>query len=849
MSVIGIDFGNENCFIAVARAGGIETIANEYSQRVTPSYVGFGEKNRDLGVSAKSKQVTNPKNTVFGFKRLIGRKFRDPAVQTEITYLPYQVIELPNGDIGIKVKYLQEDTTFTVQQITAMLFTKLKEIAEAALKIKINDCVISVPSFFTDVERRALLDACQIAGLNVLRLMNETSAVALTYGFYKQDLPEDKPKNIIFVDMGHSALQISACAFSKGKLKILACISDTNVGGRDFDNAIVRYFSEEFRTKYRLDVLSNRRAVIRLLTESEKLKKQLSANPNELPLNIECFMEDKDVMGKMSRNKLEEICADLLNRVEVAMRNILMETRLEKNDIEAVEIVGGSTRIPAIKRLVQLVFGIEPRTTLNQDEAVARGCALQCAMLSPTFKVRDFAIADVQPYAIKLLWSADKGEEGEMEVFPRFHQVPFVKLLTFYRKEPFTLEARYLDNASIPFPERHIGYFTIKNISPTSEGESTKVKVKVRVNLHGIFSVFSASMLEKIEKIEENEQNDKNQLNQNCVKQKPDEAMEVDDAVKQSTNTADASEPEVNHVDQVPNQNASPESENTNQQPCNEKGDKDEDKENALQKKSKKVKSIDLPIDAKVPQLSTTELNYLVEKELKMIMQDKMEKERADAKNAVEEYVYDVRGQLSDRLSRFISDQDREIFMNLLENTENWLYEEGEEQQKSVYVEKLSELKKHGDPVVFRCREYEERPLAIEEFGRSLQRARKVVAMHAAKDEQYNHIDSKEMEKVQKAIEEKQKWLDQQLNCVSQLPLHQTPPVLVSQFWQEKEIFENTIKPILNTPKPKVEPPPEKEAKEGQNAQQTAGQQNGSEAGCQRQQPEGQDKMETEQTI
>lgn len=843
MSVIGIDFGNENCFIAVARAGGIETIANEYSQRVTPSYVGFGEKNRDLGVTAKNKQVTNPKNTVFGFKRLIGRKFRDPLVQTEITYLPYQVIELPNGEIGIKVRYLQEDTTFTVQQITAMLFTKLKEVAEAALKIKVNDCVISVPSFFTDVERRALLDASQIAGLNVLRLMNETSAVALTYGFYKQDLPEDRPKNIVFVDMGHSALQISACAFSKGKLRVLACVSDTSVGGRDFDNAIVRYFAEEFRTKYRLDVLSNKRAVIRLLTESEKLKKQLSANPNELPLNIECFMEDKDVMGKMSRNKLEEICGDLLSRVEVAMRNILIETRLDRNDIEAVEIVGGSTRIPAIKRLVQTVFGVEARTTLNQDEAVARGCALQCAMLSPTFKVRDFAITDVQPYAIKLLWSADKGEEGEMEVFPRFHQVPFVKMLTFYRKEAFTLEARYLDSANIPYPERHIGFFTIKNISPTSEGESTKVKVKVRVNLHGIFSVFYASMLEKVEKIEENEQN--NQVNQNCLKQKSEEAMEVDDAGKQSTNTDDTTQTEVNHVDQTANQNVNSNTENTNQ-PCNEKGDKDEDKENALQKKSKKVKSIDLPVDAKVPQLSNTEINYLIEKELKMIMQDKMEKERADAKNAVEEYVYDVRGQLSDRLHQFISDQDREVFMNLLENTENWLYEDGEEQQKSVYVEKLSELKKYGDPVVFRCREHEERPLAIEEFGRSLQRARKAVALYTAKDEQYIHIENKEMEKVQKAIEEKQKWLDQQLNCLSQIPLHQSPPILVSQIWQEKEIFENIVKPILNTPKPKVEPPPEKDSKDTQNAQMGT-EQNGSNTSTQ--QSESQDKMDMEQTI
>lgn len=229
MSVIGIGFGNESCYVAVAKAGGIETIANDYSLRATPSFVAFAGRNRVLGVAAKNQQVTNMNNTIGGFKRFLGRKFNDPHVQEELRSLPYQVEPTSDGGIGIRVNYLDEEHVFTPEQITAMLFTKLKEDASKELKTQINDCVVTVPSFFTNAERQALLDAASISGLNVLRLMNETTATALSYGFYKQDLPgpEEKPRNVVFVDCGHASLQVSACAFQKGSLKMLASCSDS----------------------------------------------------------------------------------------------------------------------------------------------------------------------------------------------------------------------------------------------------------------------------------------------------------------------------------------------------------------------------------------------------------------------------------------------------------------------------------------------------------------------------------------------------------------------------------------------------------------------------------------------
>ena len=289
MAVVGVDFGNLNCYISVARAGGIESIANDYSQRDTPSVVGFSDKQRIMGVGAKNQLLTNLKRTVFNFKHMLGRKFRDPMVQEVIKGLPYAIHEGSSGEIRIQIPYMGQDRAFTPEEITAMLMTKLKETAEEALKTKVKDIVISVPAYFVDSERRALMDAASVAGLNVLKLMNDTTATALAYGIYKQDLPapEEKARNVIFVDCGHVGVQVAAASFNKGKLTMRACTFDrNNCAGRAFDKALVRYFAEDFKSKTKLDPFSKPRALLKLETEVEKIKKQMSANTNKLPLNI-----------------------------------------------------------------------------------------------------------------------------------------------------------------------------------------------------------------------------------------------------------------------------------------------------------------------------------------------------------------------------------------------------------------------------------------------------------------------------------------------------------------------------------------------------------------------------------
>ncbi|KAK6630381.1 hypothetical protein RUM44_005048 [Polyplax serrata] len=756
------------------------------------SCVAFSDRNRIMGVAAANQRVTNMKHTIVEFKQLLGRKFKDPYVQQELQYLPYTVVPNQDGSVGIKVNYLNEEHVFTPEQITAMLFTKLKEIAESALRTKVNDCVISVPSFYTQAERKALLDAAHIAGLNVLRLFNETTSTALAYGIYKQDLPnaEDKPRNVVFVDCGHSSLQVFAAAFNKGKLKMLASTS-ANLGGRDFDRILAEHFSKEFVSKYKIDPRKNARhvsrklAYLRLVTEVEKLKKQMSANSTKLPLNIECFMEDKDVHSDMQRADMEGLCAGLLQRVENTLKQCLKDSKLSLEEIYAVEIVGGSTRIPAIKNLIEEIFKKQPSTTLNQDEAVARGCALQCAALSPAIRVREFSVTDIQNYPVVLKWDAFPGEEGgEMEIFSTNHPVPFSKLLTFYRKEPFSVHAYY--SAPTSYPEPYIGKFTIKDVRPTAENEAATVKVKVRVNLHGILTVTGATLTEK--------------LTQGEVESESKDSMEVDTNSQETMENGEEDGKDQGNeeeMDQGKDQQG-------NQQAAADKKDK---------KKRMQVKKIELLIDSETHGLSKLQLDRYYEFECKMIANDRQEKERVDARNALEEYVYDLRGKLGDetQLAYFVNDSDRELFTTQLNDMESWLYEEGEDCNRQVYMDKLDQLRKLGEPIKNRKVEADIRPTVIEDLARSIQQSYKIIEQFRNNDERYNHIPESDINKALQETQKVEKWLDEKRMKIQSAPKFENPPVTVAQIRQEKQSFENIVAPIYNKPKPKPKaeaPPP-----------------------------------------
>ncbi|XP_034078194.1 heat shock 70 kDa protein 4L [Gymnodraco acuticeps] len=792
MSVVGIDVGYQNCHIAVARSGGIETIANDYSDRCTPACVSLASKNRMIGNAAKSQITTNFKNTVFGFKKFHGRAFDDPLVQAEKPKLPYSLHKLTNGNTGIKVRYLDEDKVFTVEQITGMLLTKLKETSESALKKPVVDCVVSVPSFFTDAERRSVFDATQIAGLNCLRLINDTTAVALAYGIYKQDLPspEERPRNVVFVDMGHSSFQVSITAFNKGKLKVLATAHDLYLGGRNFDEALVDYFCEDFKSKYKLNVRENPRALLRLHQECEKLKKLMSANSSDLPLNIECFMNDIDVSGKMNRGQFEDMSGQYLMKVEMPLKSVLEQSKLSRDDIYAVEIVGGATRIPSVKERIAKFFGTDVGTTLNADEAVARGCALQCAILSPAFKVREFSITDVVPFPITLRWKSPTEDGlGECEVFSKNHAAPFSKVITFHKKEPFDLEAFYSNPQELPYPDHRIGCFSVQNVVPQPDGDSSKVKVKVRVNVHGIFSVSSASLIEKQKGEGEDMQMDSEPMVQNEGKAEDQSKMQVDQE-GQSPGDQQNEDNSSSSKEGVPGEKQDPAA--------------------GASKPKVKVKIIDLPIVANnIQQLDNDVLNNFVEYEHQMIIQDKLVKEQNDAKNAVEEYVYDLRDKLCGIYEKYITEEDSNRLTVLLEDTENWLYEDGEDQPKQVYEEKLDALKRLGQPIQDRHREQEDRPRAFEELGKKMQLYMKIVDSYKQKDERYLHLSAEEMSTVEKCVNESMGWMNSMMNAQSKLGITQDPIVKVAEIIFKIQELEDVCNPVINRPKPSVEEAPE----------------------------------------
>merc|ERR1719225_750086 len=433
--------------------------------------------------------------------------------------------------------------------------------------------------------------------------------------------------------------------------------------------------------------------------------------------------------------------------------------------------------------MIESVFGKGASTTLNADEAVSRGCALQCAILSPVFKVREFSVTDIQPYPIKLVWeNTGEGQAtGEMEVFPQFHPVPFSKMLTFFKSNTFQLTGEYVNN--VPYPDRHIGLFEIGDVRPTEDGASQKVKVKVRVNPNGIFGVSSASLLEKHEVEEEVPE-----------EMETDEKKEDGESKPEETKEATPAQPEGGEA--------------KTEEKMETSGEAKPEEKKEVKKKKTVNKTVDLPVSQRVNgQLSYERLQAAITEENSMNNQDRAEADRLVAKNNVEEYIYDIRGKLCEELEEFMLEDDRNKYSLELEDAENWLYEDGEFVEKPEYQRKLTELQVKGEAAKRRRLEFDQRPEAINQFGQCLQLAQKVVDAFKEGDEKYNHLAAAEVDKVQKAIQEKQDWFNKMCADIQKLEKTADPPVLAAQFMQEKDQFWQMGSKILNKPKPKVEPP------------------------------------------
>jgi heat shock 70kDa protein 4 len=386
MSVVGFDVGNDTLVVAAARQRGIDVLLNAESNRESPAAVAFSHNARLLGVHAAGASSSHA--PFSSIKRLLLGAARPAQLLRDIPRLPFPV----SAAAVVHVDHIGRRIALSPTHLLAMLFSYLKQLAEADLDAPVTDCVISVPCYFTQAQRRAYLDAAAVAGLRPLRLMHDLAATALGYGLYRSDLGGAGGSTCVaFVDIGHCDTQVAVVAFDASGMKVLAHGFDADLGGRDFDEVLFEHFSEEFRDRYNIDVVGNVKASMRLRAACEKAKKVLSANA-EAVVNIECLMEEKDVREVIRREEFEKLCAGLLERVVEPCKRAVADSRIELKRLHSVELVGSGSRVPAIARVLTGFFRREPSRTLNASECVARGCAVQCAMLSPTFRVRDYEV-------------------------------------------------------------------------------------------------------------------------------------------------------------------------------------------------------------------------------------------------------------------------------------------------------------------------------------------------------------------------------------------------------------------------------------------------------------------------
>jgi len=690
MSVVGIDLGSLQTVIAVARNRGVDVITNEVSNRATPSLVGFGPKSRYIGEPAKNQEISNLKNTVGSFARLAGRQLNDPDVEDEKSFVSAPLVDI-DGQVGVEVSYLGKKERFTATQITASYLTKIKQTASTELKLPVSDVVISVPVWFTDAQRRAILDASEIAGLKALRLINDTTAAALGYGITKTDLPtaEEKPRRVAFVDIGHSTYTATIVEFRKGELTVKSTAWDRHFGGRYIDKALVEHFAKEFKEKYKIDIMENAKARFRVQAGVEKLKKVLSAN-TLAPINVESVMNDVDVRGMLKREELEELIKPMLERVTVPLQQALAEAKLSVEDIDHVEMVGGCTRVPAIKTAIQEFFNKPLSYTLNQDEAVARGCAFSCAILSPVFRVRDFSVHDIVSYPIEFTWEKTEDipdEDTSLTVFNKGNVLPSTKILTFYRKHNFDLEARYAKPQELPGNTNpFIGRFSVKGVQPDPKGDFMICKLKARLNVHGILNVESGYYVEEVE------------VEEPIPEPEPKEG-----------------EMDVDKKDEPPK----------------------------MRKVKKQQRKGDLPLSSGTAALDLSTKQSNQERENQMLMEDKLVQDTEHQKNELESFIYELKDKIIGVYAEFASDDEKSRLNAKLETIEDWLYDDGDDATKAQYVSKYEDIRSIAGPIIQRYNDKIE-----EERQRVLEMQQKA---HAAKQAEIERKKREEEAKKQEA--------------------------------------------------------------------------------------------------
>jgi len=767
--IVGIDLGTAGATVSTIKKGALDVILNEASKRKSPALVSFHNGQRYLGEPAGPLEGSNAKNTIRDLKRFVGKQWSDPEVQRDIARMANKdrFKELPNDQVGVVVTHDGQDVVLDMRQILAMQLGGLKRTSERSLKENqgtaavVRDVVLSVPPYYTDAQRRAVLDSAKIAGLNVLRLMNETAAVALDYGMWKnaRNVFDEKTTHAMFVDIGYADSWVTVVAFTKGKATVLSCAWDRELGGRDVDLMLVEQFAAEFESKTKLDPRKDPKAMLKLRGAAEKAKQTLTPEGmTKAEVSVEYLMNEKDLRTFCTIEQLDAAVKPLADRIEPLIRRALADAHLKREDIPNVEVIGGSSRMRQFKKAVATAMGLDASkapnfgvlTTLNADESVSRGCALMCAVLSPQFRIAaQLDIKEFVPLPIKVQWeqpsstpaasanaNADKEEDDQvvasgnsLGLLKKTDDTPKLRRVTFRRSEAFEVVASYdeplEDYLLPPKVSRVIGKFKISGMPPNAG--AGKIAVTFNHDKSGIFGVSAAQL-----QVEESD-------------------------------------------------------------------------EKADEKAKKKLVKTDLAVQSTTGSLPDAEVDKMTKIENDLAAKDRALKDRADKRNELEEFIYAARSDIDEKLKQFATEDEVSKFKAKLEEDENWLYtEEGEEANFQQLSARLAALRSPYDAINNRLLEIEARQASTEKLSQNIQ---SYLAVANSVSPDYAHITEDERKKVRLACDEALNWLNTQQEAQGKLPLNKDPILTASIIDDKSQKLRSECRPIVEKPKPKPASP------------------------------------------